>query len=92
LWGVRYISTGVPSVVTGTCKDALGIALAGAKIRIMGSSHSTLTDAQGNFSLNTSIYGDLELLATLKNYEKTTIDFSKDDDIAEVVDVVMTHV
>jgi hypothetical protein len=92
LWGVRYISTGVPSVVTGACKDALGIALAGAKIRIMGSSHSTLTDALGNFSLNTSLYGDLELLATLKKYEKTTIDFSKDDGIAEVVDVVMTHV
>ena len=92
LWGVRYISTGVPSVVTGTCKDALGVALAGVKIRIMGSSHSTLSDDLGNFSLNTSLYGDLELLATLKNYVKNTIDFSKEDGIAEVVDVVMTHV
>lgn len=92
LWGVRYISTGVPSEITGNCKDALGVDLAGVKIRIMGSAHSTLTDASGNFTLNTSLYGDLELLATLKHYEKNTIDFSKDDGISEVVDVVMTHI
>jgi len=92
LWGVRYISTGVPSVITGNCATALGVGVAGVKIRIVGSSHFVLTDALGNFTLNTSLYGDLELLATLKNYEKNTIDFSKDDGVAEVVNVVMVHV
>ena len=92
LWGVRYISTGVPSVITGNCATALGVGVPNVKIRIVGSSHFVLTDALGNFTLNTSLYGDLELLATLKNYEKNTIAFSKDDGVAEVVNVVMVHV
>jgi hypothetical protein len=91
LWGLRWISTGVPSVVTGTCVDELGVAVAGAKIRLVGSSRSVLTDAMGNFSLNTSLYGDLELLATLKKYEKFSVEFSKDDGVAIAVAVVMVH-
>ena len=89
LWGVRYVSTGVPSLVTGTCKDELGVALVGIKVRIIGSSASTLSDAMGNFSLNTILYGDLELEATHPHYEKNITDFTKADGVAEVVAVVM---
>ena len=89
IWGVRYRSTGIPSVVTGTCKTALGEALKGVKIRIMGSSHFILTDGEGKFSLNTSLYGDLELLSTLVKYEKNTTDFTKEDGVAIAINVVM---
>ncbi len=91
LWGVRYRSTGKASVVSGTCKDALGVGLKGVKVRIVGSSHFILTDADGNFSLNTSLYGDLELLATLTKYENNTTDFSKEDGVELAIDVVMIH-
>lgn len=65
--------------------------LVGIKVRIIGASISTLS-ALGNFSLNTSLYGDLELEATNINYEKNTIEFTKEDGIAAVVAVVMTKI
>ena len=89
VWGVRYRSTGISSIVTGTCKDELGVGLKGVKVRIVGSSHFVYTDAEGNFSLNTSLYGDLEIMATLAKYEKNTTDFSKEDGVAIAVHVVM---
>jgi len=89
VWGVRYRSTGISSIVTGTCKDELGVVLKGVKVRIVSSSHFVYTDAEGNFSLNTSLYGDLEILATLAKYEKSTTDFSKEDGVAIAVHVVM---
>ena len=89
LWGIKYTSSGVPSLVTGTCKDELGVAVAGVKVRIIGSSASTLSDAMGNFSLNTILYGDLEIEATHPHYEKNITDFTKEDGVAEVVAVVM---
>ena len=88
---MRYVSTGVLSVVTGTTKDELGVAVAGVKVRIIGSSISTISDALGNFSLNTSLYGDLEIEATHINYEKTITDFVKEDGVAMAVAVVMVH-
>ena len=91
LWGIRYISTGVESVVTGTCKNELGVPIAKVKIRLVGSSHYTTSDAEGNFSLNTSLYGDLELLADLAGYEKSTTEFTKENGVAAVVAVVMEH-
>ena len=91
LWGVRYISTGILSLVTGTTKNELGVAVAGVKVRIIGSSISTISDALGNFSLNTSLYGDLEIEATHINYEKTITDFVKEDGVAMTVAVVMVH-
>ena len=88
---MRYVSTGVLSVVTGTTKDELGVAVAGVKVRIIGSSISTISDALGNFSLNTYLYGDLEIEATHINYEKTITDFVKEDGVAMAVAVVMVH-
>ena len=92
LWGVRYMSVGISSFITGNVKDALGVVLADVKVRIVGSNLSVLTDALGNFSLNTTLYGDLELEAILAEYETTITDFSKEDGITTAVDVVMTHV
>ena len=91
-WGLRWISTGLPSIITGSCVDTLGVAVAGVKIRILGSSHSVLTDALGHFSINTNLYGDLELLATKNKYEKFSIEFTKEDGVATTVAVVMTHI
>ena len=92
LWGVKYRSTGVLSVVTGTCKDEAGVVLAGIKVRIIGANTSTLSDALGHFSINTSLYGDLELEATHLNYENNMIEFTKEDGVAIAVAVVMTHI
>ena len=88
---MRYISTGILSLVTGTTKTELGVAVAGVQVRIIGSSISTISDALSNFSLNTSLYGDLEIEATHINYEKNITDFVKEDGVAMAVAVVMVH-
>ena len=92
LWGIGYRSTGIFSVVTGSCKSNLGVPMAGVKVRILGSSTSILSDVFGKFSLNTSLYGDLEIEATHLNYEKNITDFTKEDGVAMVVDLVMNHI
>lgn len=89
LWGVRYISVGTPSVVTGNCKNELGEALAGVKVRIVGANNSTESDALGNFSLNTGLYGNLELLASLQNYEPTITDLYKENGEEMAVAIIM---
>ena len=89
LWGIRYVSVGVLSFVTGTCKNEAGEELAGIKVRIIGANISTLSDAVGHFSLNTTLYGDLELEATHPDYEKNTTEFTKEDGVAVDVEVVM---
>ena len=91
-WGVKYRSTGILSVVTGTCKDEAGVVLAGIKVRIIGANTSTLSDALGHFSINTSLYGDLELEATHLNYDNNITEFTKEDGVAIAVSVVMTHI
>lgn len=92
LWGIRYRSTGILSDVSGTCKSNLGILMAGVKVRIIGASISTLSDIFGHYSVNTSLYGDLEMEATHLNYETNLSDFTKEDGVAMVVDVVMNHI
>ncbi len=91
LWGIRYTSIGILSVVTGTVKDELGVAVAGVKVRIVGAKISTFSDSLGHFSLNTSLFGDIELEATHLNYEKNIVEFTKEDGVAVVVSVVMIH-
>jgi len=65
-WGVKYISIGLAAVVTGTITDSVtGLPLANVKVHISGSGKKVLTDALGKFSINTTLYGDLELITTL---------------------------
>ena len=90
-WGVKYRCTGILSVVSGNCVDADGVALANIKVRIIGANNSALSDALGKYSINTSLYGDLELEATHPDYEKNIVEFTKEDGVAVVVAVVMTH-
>ncbi len=91
-WSVRYISTGVPSTLSGKITNsATGIGLANVKVRLLGSSHSVFTDLLGNYTLDTSLYGDLELLTTLTGYTEGNTIISKEDGVALVANVMMVH-
>lgn len=48
-------------VVKGTVKDALGEAVIGANVTEVGTSNGTITDIDGNFSLNVSLKGQLRI-------------------------------
>ena len=89
-WGAKFITKGVESVVTGVCAEKTSNKpLPKVKIHIIGSGHKVVSDADSKFSVNTSLYGDLELVATLFGYEDQTINFFKDDGVPKVVNVVM---
>ncbi len=91
-WGGRFITKGVESVVTGVCAEKLTHKpLPKVKLHIIGSGHKVVSDADSKFSVNTSLYGDLEMVATLFGYEDQTIDFFKEDGVPKVVNVVMVH-
>lgn len=89
-WSVRYISKGVSSVVTGLITNSVtGLGIAYAKVRITGSGHTVLTDALGNFTVNTSMYGDLELTATHVDYTDGGVSFLKEDGVAFVQNLAL---
>ena len=89
-WGALYQSKGVASIVTGVCTDSITHAfLFNVQIHIMGVGHRVESDIDGNYTINTILYDDLEIVAKLAGYEDLNIDFVKEDGIAKTVNVVM---
>lgn len=93
LWGVRYISRGAESVVNGVCIDSItNLPLPNVKLYLAGVGKKSLSDADGKYNVNTTLYGDLELIATLPGYEQQTIDFNKENCVDEVMNVMMVKI
>ena len=90
LWGVKYISVGKLSEVTGKCTDSIsGLPLEDVEIKIVGSGKRVVTNVMGDFIDETSMYDDLELLATHPLYNIAEIAFAKENGVNVVVNVVM---
>ena len=89
-WGARFESRGVASEITGVCTDSITHALLpNVQIHIKGVGHREKSDIDGNYIINTILYEDIELIATLSGYEDQMVDFVKEDGVAKVVNVVM---
>ena len=68
-WGVRYVSVGSLAIVSGTIIDKTsGLPLEKVKVHFDGGKIFSLTDSLGKYSLNTNLFGDLELIADLTDY------------------------
>ena len=90
LWGARYISKGLESMLSGLCTDSVtGAVLPNVQIHIMGVGHRIFSDALGNYTINTVLYGDLEIAVKLAGYDDQLIDVSKEDGIDKVLNIVM---
>ena len=57
----------------------------------MGSSHTVYTDINGNFTLNTTLYGDLELVAKLKDYNDINLEMLMENGGTLVENISMIH-
>ncbi len=91
-WGVRYLTLGLPAILTGTVTDSIsGLPLAGVKLHLEGVGTKFLSDALGNFTINTNLYGDLTLIATLANYTTANIDLLMANGGTMVQDVSLVH-
>jgi len=90
-WGVLYVSVGNTAVITGKCTDIkTGLPLSGVSVHIEGVATKVLTDVAGNFSLNTSLYGDLVLIAALKDYAENDTSITMENGVNMVVNISMT--
>ncbi len=90
LWGVRYVSKGVASVISGLCTDSITHAvLANVQLYLVGVGHRIMSDAFGNYIFNTILFEDLTIIAKLAGYEDFTIDFVKEDGVPLVLNIVM---
>ncbi len=90
LWGVRYQSVGIASTITGVCKDSVtGALLFNVQLHLVGVGRKVLSDAEGRFVINTSLFEDLTILAKLIGYEDFTLDFFKEDGVTIAVSIVM---
>ena len=93
LYGVKYVSVGLPAVVSGIITDSItGLPLAFVKVRISGARNKTLTNALGEYTLSTNLYGDLELITDLVGYPQGVTDFLKANGEDMTVNVAMVHV
>ena len=92
-WSVLYVSVGKPSVITGKCTDSVtGLPIPNVAIHLDGVANKVVDEITGLYSLGTTLYGDLELIATADNYHDFDISISKDDGEDIVVNIVMVHI
>ena len=90
LWGVRYVSKGVASEISGVCSDSItNLALFNVQLYLVGVGHRIMSDAEGKYLFNTILFEDLTINAKLAGYDDFTIDFVKEDGVPLVVNVVM---
>ena len=90
LWGVRYQSLGIASTITGICTDSVTSApLFNVQLHLVGVGRRVLSDAEGRFVMNTSLFEDLTILAKLLGYDDCTLDFFKEDGVTIAVSIVM---
>ena len=89
-WGVLYISVGKPAIISGRCFNSeTGEGLAKIKIHLSGVNKSVLTDSNGNYVLHTRLYGDMELIATQKEFVENCNSFMMDNGINTVINIAM---
>ena len=89
-WSVQYVSTGDTAVISGKCIDSVtGLPIADLTLHLDGSTSKTVSDELGNFSLKTTMYGDLELIVSSKDYQDNSISFSILEGVNTVVNVKM---
>lgn len=90
LWGMQFISIGLPSLISGLCMESItNTLLPNVQLYLVGVGKHVQSDAEGNYSINTSLYDVLTLTAKLAGYEDFAKDFVKEDGVALVVNVVM---
>lgn len=92
-WSVLYVSVGKQSLITGKCTDSVThLPIPDVTIHLNGVANKVVDDITGNYSLGTTLYGDLELIATADNYNNFEISFTKEDGEDMVMNIVMVHI
>ena len=84
---------GQTKVITGTVTDDQGIALAGANIKVQGTTHGAVTDVTGKYSITASGNGTLifsftgfkEQAIAIRNRTAISVSLSRDEDKLEEV-------
>ncbi len=64
-WGVVYITLGPPATLTGLVKNAGGAPQVGAEVIVVETGAAALTNADGRYSIETTVTGNVIVRATL---------------------------
>jgi hypothetical protein len=64
LWGVIYTSSGPVATLTGLVKDPAGNPRVGAEVELLQSSAKATTNADGRYTLETTLTGEATIMAT----------------------------
>ena len=90
LWGVIYAQTGSLKIVTGKVTDkATSIGIADAEVYFANGSSSATTDANGNYSLSTTLMGVQSLIAIYTLYTDASVPVTLVENQNTVADIVM---
>ena len=93
IWGVRYINRGDVWLLKGICLDSItNEIITKANLHLVGSKGKVVFDENGHFSLHTTLYEDLELIATLEGYEDKIVFFTKEKGVLNPINVVMVKI
>ena len=89
-WGVRYVSVGLSVIISGIIIDKkTGLPLKNVKVHFSGGKNKVVTDIDGKYSLNTNLYGDLELIADLLDYTEIIKAVTIADGVNMTIDIAM---
>ena len=91
-WSVQYISNGTPAFIFSKCTDSkTGLPIPGVEVHLEGIANKEKSDVAGDTKLGTSQYGDLNLLASVKDYKDADISFTMENGVDIIVNIVMEH-
>ncbi len=88
-WGDRFASQGSPATVTGIVTDKEGLPVSGVNINLQGVGVKFISGIDGRYTLNTTMNGDLIVIATSTNYKDNQTDILMVDGGSMVVNIVM---
>ncbi len=89
-WGVRYMSVGSGLVISGTIIDKkTNLPLGNVKVHLGKGRNKVVADDTGKFSLTTTLFGDLELIAEKLLYDENITSIKLENGVNMTVNLSM---
>ena len=88
-WGDQFTSQGSPAFVTGIITDKDGLPISGVEVYLLGVGVRFISGIDGKYTVNTTLNGDLIVMATSPKYKENQTDILMLDGGKMEVNIVM---
>jgi hypothetical protein len=92
-WGVKYVSQGLPAIISGICLDSVsGLPVCNVVLHLDGVGTKFFSDSfTGAYSINTNQNGDLVIIAIQADYLEQDTTITLTDGETLIKNIIMVH-